>query len=55
MSPKFATELADVRLLQTKYLLESLLEDAEDPRGINRAITAVEDAHATVRDLRAAQ
>lgn len=52
MSPQFAAELADMRLLQTRHLLELLLEDADDESAIVRALAGVEDAHAAVRGLR---
>lgn len=53
MSPQFATDLADLRLLQTAHLLESLLEDTDDREAISSALAAVKNAHGTIRGLRA--
>ena len=51
MSHNFAFELSDMRLLQTVRLLESLA-DGDDNGGRARALTAVREAHARVRELR---
>lgn len=51
MTPAFAQELAELRLRQTAGLVEWMVENCPDPEAADRALAAVNAAHAAIEGL----